>query len=92
MSAYDTAENGSLHKAIGWLAGSIGGTRLAEEAHRAAEDSPEIAAHLLRWADLNAASMTILDIHDRDRQRAADLDTRIAADETLDEEDDDVPF
>lgn len=80
--AYD---DGKLHEAIGWMAGSVGGPTLAQMAHTAiAYGEPEIGKYLMGWADINAGSLTSIDFADRRRHRAARYvveDAEIDADE-----------
>jgi hypothetical protein len=67
-----SASDGSRDEAIGWLAAIAGGPTIAAHAHRARRAGhTKVADHLLGWADLDVASLTIVDIDDRRRHLAA---------------------
>jgi hypothetical protein len=64
-------DDGSLHQAIGWLTAAAGGRRCADQSLAAARyGNPEVAAHLMRWADLSVASLVEIEYADRRRHRA----------------------
>lgn len=63
--AYDDS---SRDEAIGWLTAALGGPAIAAQAHRARTAGyTKVADHLLGWADLSVAILTIVDSNDRRR-------------------------
>jgi hypothetical protein len=72
VSAY-TREQDERHyyEAVGWVTSMLDGQQLAAAAHRAVSDGcPEVARHLLRWADQKADIPWLVALADRDRERA----------------------